>query len=208
MINEVQRLIKHEAEAIQNIPVSDQYEKAIELIEKHVHQLHGKLVASGMGKAGQIALNIATTFSSTGTPAVFLHPSDAQHGDLGVIQPNDVLLLISNSGKTREILELVDLADNLYPNLPIIVITGNPEGELCQLANITLFTGNPEEVCTLGLTPSTSTTTMTVIGDILVVLMMKRIGFTNADYAKRHHGGYLGDKSRRQARLSPDQLSS
>ena len=206
MINEVQRLIKHEAEAIQNIPVSDQYEKAIELIEKHVHQLHGKLVASGMGKAGQIALNIATTFSSTGTPAVFLHPSDAQHGDLGVIQPNDVLLLISNSGKTREILELVDLADNLYPNLPIIVITGNPEGELCQLANVTLFTGNPDEVCTLGLTPSTSTTTMTVIGDVLVVLMMKRIGFTNADYAKRHHGGYLGDKSRRQARINQDIL--
>ena len=150
-----------------------------------------------MGKAGQIALNIATTFSSTGTPAVFLHPSDAQHGDLGVIQPNDILLLISNSGKTREILELVDLADNLHPNLPIIVITGNPEGELCQTADATLFTGNPAEVCTLGLTPSTSTTTMTVIGDVLVVLMMKRIGFTNADYAKRHHGGYLGDKSRR-----------
>ncbi|WP_163709111.1 SIS domain-containing protein [Mangrovibacterium lignilyticum] len=200
MINEVSKLIKHEAEAIQNIPISDQYEKAINLIEKHVHQLNGKLVASGMGKAGQIALNIATTFSSTGTPAVFLHPSDAQHGDLGVIQPNDVLLLISNSGKTREILELVDLADNLYPNLPIIVITGNPDGELCKMADATLFTGNPSEVCTLGLTPSTSTTTMTVIGDVLVVLMMKKIGFTNADYAKRHHGGYLGDKSRRQAR--------
>ncbi|WP_372775936.1 SIS domain-containing protein [Mangrovibacterium sp.] len=200
MINEIIRLIKHEADAIQNIPVSDQYEKAIRLIETQVHQKNGKLVASGMGKAGQIALNIATTFSSTGTPAVFLHPSDAQHGDLGVIQPNDVLLLISNSGKTREILELVDLADNLYPNLPIIVITGNPEGELCKTADATLFTGNPAEVCTLGLTPSTSTTTMTVIGDILVVLMMKKIGFSNADYAKRHHGGYLGDKSRRQAR--------
>jgi len=202
MISEVKKLIQQEAEAIQNIPVSDQYEKAIDLIERHVHMLHGKLVASGMGKAGQIALNIATTFSSTGTPAVFLHPSDAQHGDLGVIQPNDILLLISNSGKTREILELVDLTDNLYQNLPIIVITGNQEGELGQMADVTLFTGNPDEVCALGLTPSTSTTTMTVIGDVLVVLMMKRIKFTNADYAKRHHGGYLGDKSRRQARLS------
>lgn len=201
MLNEVIRLINHEAEAIRNIPVNDQYEKAIQLINKHVHQLNGKLVASGMGKAGQIALNIATTFSSTGTPAVFLHPSDAQHGDLGVIQPNDVLLLISNSGKTREIVELVDLADNLYANLPIIVITGNPDSELCKMADVTLCTGNPQEVCTLGLTPSTSTTTMTVIGDVLVVLMMKTIGFTNADYAKRHHGGYLGDKSRRQARM-------
>ncbi|MCW0483663.1 SIS domain-containing protein [Gaoshiqia sediminis] len=201
MIEEVQKLIKHEAEAILNIPVTDQFEKAIELINERVHRQKGKLVASGMGKAGQIALNIATTFSSTGTPAVFLHPSDAQHGDLGVVQPNDILLLISNSGKTREILELVDLADNLYQGLPIIVITGNPDGELAQLADVTLFTGNPAEVCILGLTPSTSTTTMTVIGDILVVLMMKQIGFSNEEYAKRHHGGYLGDKSRNQARL-------
>ena len=90
----------------------------------------------------------------------FLHPSDAQHGDLGVVQPNDVLLLISNSGKTREIVELVELADNLYPNLPILVITGNEESELAQMADAVLFTGNPAEVCTLGLTPSTSTTTM------------------------------------------------
>ena len=201
MLEEVQKLIQHEADAIRNIPVTDQFGKAIDLIEERVHRLKGKLVASGMGKAGQIALNIATTFSSTGTPAVFLHPSDAQHGDLGVIQPNDVLLLISNSGKTREILELVSLADNLYEGLPIIVITGNPEGELAQMADVTLFTGNPAEVCTLGLTPSTSTTTMTVIGDVLVVMMMKRIGFSYEEYAKRHHGGYLGDKSRSQARL-------
>ncbi len=201
MKEEVAKLIKQEADAISSIPVTDQYEKAIQIIQERVHQLNGKLVASGMGKAGQIALNIATTFSSTGTPAVFLHPSDAQHGDLGVVQPNDVLLLISNSGKTREIVELVELADNLYPNLPILVITGNEESELAQMADAVLFTGNPAEVCTLGLTPSTSTTTMTVIGDILVVLLMKAIGFTNEEYAKRHHGGYLGDKSRSQARL-------
>lgn len=201
MKEEVLKLIKQEAEAIASIPVTDQYEKVVEIIKNRVHQLKGKLVASGMGKAGQIALNISTTFSSTGTPAVFLHPSDAQHGDLGVIQPNDVLLLISNSGKTREILELVNLADNLYPNLPIIVITGNPESQLAQIADAVLFTGNPDEVCALGLTPSTSTTTMTVIGDVLVVLMMKEIRFTNEEYAKRHHGGYLGDKSRTQARL-------
>jgi arabinose-5-phosphate isomerase len=208
MIEKVQKLIRHEAEAIANIPVSDQYNKAVELIEQRVHQMSGKLVASGMGKAGQIALNIATTFSSTGTPAVFLHPSDAQHGDLGVLQPNDILLLISNSGKTREILELVDLADNLYRELPIIVITGNKESELAKIADVTLYTGNPSEVCILGLTPSTSTTTMTVIGDVLVVLMMEKIGFTSEDYAKRHHGGYLGDKSRSQARLVKAQTNA
>lgn len=196
----IERVILHESEAIRNIPVTGAYEKAAGIIYDRVHRNKGKLVASGMGKAGQIALNIATTLSSTGTPAVFLHPSDSQHGDLGVLQENDVLLLISNSGKTREILELVQLAGNLYPGIPLVVITGNQESELASMADVCLFTGAPAEVCPLGLTPSTSTTAMTVIGDILMVLMMTKIGFTNEDYAKRHHGGYLGDKSREQAK--------
>ncbi|MDD2380797.1 MAG: SIS domain-containing protein [Mariniphaga sp.] len=195
----VQKVIEKEAEAIRNIPVSSSFSKAIEVIYERVHLQNGKLVASGMGKAGQIAQNIATTFSSTGTPAVFLHPSDSQHGDLGVIQTNDVLLLISNSGKTREIIELVGLANNLNPGLPLIVISGDPASALAQNAHVFIHTGNPAEVCPLGLTPTTSTTVMTVIGDALVVAMMKKIGFTSSDYAKRHHGGYLGDKSRSQA---------
>ncbi len=199
MIEKIKAVLRQEAEAVQNIPVTGEYEKAIKIIDEQVHQKGGKLVASGMGKAGQIALNIATTFSSTGTPAVFLHPSDAQHGDLGVIQPNDVLFLISNSGKTREILELVELADRLYKDLPLIVITSQEDSELARMADVCLLTGNPKEVCILGLTPSTSTTMMTVIGDVLVVLMMEQIGFSNEDYAKRHHGGYLGNKSREQA---------
>ncbi len=192
----IQRLLNAEAEAIRCIPVNDSFSKALELIYTSVHINHGKLIASGMGKAGQIAINIATTFSSTGTPAVFLHPSDAQHGDLGIIQKNDILLLISNSGKTREIIELVQLARNLIRNIPVILITGNPENELSHLADTTIYTGNPDEVCPLGLTPTTSTTSMTVIGDILVVLMMQKIGFSAEEYAKRHHGGYLGYKSR------------
>ncbi len=195
----IEQVIRHESEAIRNIPVTGEFEKAIGLIYDRVHLRKGKVVASGMGKAGQIALNIATTFSSTGTPAVFLHPSDSQHGDLGVIQENDALLLISNSGKTREILELIDLADNLYPDLPLIVITGNLKSELAQKADACLFTGAPAEVCPLGLTPSTSTTAMTVIGDVLMVMMMKKIDFTHEQYAKRHHGGYLGDLSRRKS---------
>jgi len=93
----------------------------------------------------------------------------------------------------------VSLARKLYSGLPIIVITGNPDSTLPSEADITLFTGNPPEVCPLGLTPTTSTTVMTVMGDALVVLMMEKIGFTAADYAKRHHGGYLGDKSRNYA---------
>jgi len=196
ILNEIVNLLKQESEAIQNIPVSDSYIKAVDLIYQKVHQEGGKVIASGMGKAGQIAANIATTLSSTGTQSVFLHPSEAQHGDLGVIRENDVLIVLSNSGKTREIIELVELTHILYNKVPLIVITGNPEGELPKIAEVSIFTGNPKEVCALGLTPTTSTTAMTVIGDILVVLEMKKIGFTHADYAKRHHGGYLGQKSR------------
>ena len=157
MISSIHELLQREAQAVLNIPVTDAYEKAVELIVEQVHRKKGKLVTSGMGKAGQIAMNIATTFCSTGIPAVFLHPSEAQHGDLGILQENDLLLLISNSGKTREIVELTDL---------------------------------------LGMTPTTSTTIMTVIGDILVVETMKQTGFTIEEYSKRHHGGYLGERSR------------
>jgi len=200
MNEEIRKILKDESNAILNIPVTESFVKALDLIYLQVHERGGKVIASGMGKAGQIAINIATTLSSTGTPAVFLHPADAQHGDLGVLQKNDLLLLISNSGKTREILELYDLARHLSPDIPVILITGNDKSPLADRANVTIFTGAPSEVCALGLTPTTSTTVMTVIGDILVVMMMKRIKFTNEDYAKRHHGGYLGHKSREAAR--------
>jgi len=196
MLEEIKKIFLHESLAIMNIPISDVYTEALDAIYKAVHQNSGKVVVSGMGKAGQIAVGIATTFSSTGTPAVWLHPADAQHGDLGIICKNDILLLISNSGKTREIVELVALVKRLCENIPIIVITGNPNSELAQNANVCIPTGNPAEVCSLGLSPTTSTTVMSVIGDALVVQMMKRIEFNCADYAKRHHGGYLGQKSR------------
>ena len=194
--DDIRSILTHEASAIINIPISDAYGKAIDLIVEQVNEKKGKLVTSGMGKAGQIAQNIATTFSSTGTPAVFLHPSEAQHGDLGILQQNDIVLAISNSGKTREIIELITLAKNLIADIQFIVITSDPESLLAQKADVCLLTGHPDEVCGLGLTPTTSTTVMTVIGDILVVGTMKRIGFTISDYAKRHHGGYLGEKSR------------
>lgn len=189
-------ILKAESEAIKSIPYTDDYDKAVNLIVEHVHRRGGKLVTSGMGKAGQIAMNIATTFSSTGIPAVNLHPSEAQHGDLGVLQPNDVMLLISNSGKTREILELVSLTRRLVVDVPIVVITGKADSPLAQMADATLFTGGAPEVCPLGLTPTTSTTMMTVIGDVLVVNVMKLTGFTRHDYALRHHGGYLGHAAR------------
>jgi arabinose-5-phosphate isomerase len=195
-LSEIRDIIDREIAGISRIPIDAAILKAIDLIHHHVHHLGGKVVVSGLGKAGQIGHNIATTLSSTGTPSVFLHPSEAQHGDLGVIQKNDILFLISNSGKTREILELMHLADRLYPGIHSIALTGHPENELGTEADICLSTGYPEEVCPLGLTPTTSTTVMTVLGDVIVVLMMKRIGFSKADYARRHHSGYLGQKSR------------
>lgn len=199
MKDKVGRIFESEASAISRIPVNDSYEKVTDIIYRHVHENNGKLITSGMGKAGQIAHNIATTFSSTGTPSVFLHPSEAQHGDLGVLQKNDVLLAISNSGKTREIIELIDLKNNLFSSIPVIVLTGNENSPLALKADIVITTGFPKEVCPLGLTPTTSTTVFTVIGDALVVLMMEKIGFTPEDYSKRHHGGYLGIKSREKS---------
>lgn len=196
IINRMRGILDAESRAIASIPITDRYADAVDIIVEHIHRRGGKLVTSGMGKAGQIALNIATTFASTGTPAVNLHPGEAQHGDLGVLQPNDVLLLISNSGKTREIVALVELAHGLYSDIPVIVITGAENSPLAKAADVTLFTGGAREVCPLGLTPTTSTTVMTVIGDVLVVNTMEAIGFTRDQYAKRHHGGYLGATAR------------
>ena len=193
---EIRRVLDQEAEAIRSIPISTQYDEVVELIFEKVHLKGGKIIASGMGKAGHVANHMATTLSSTGTPSLFLHPSEAQHGDLGIIRQNDILLVLSNSGKTREILELVELTHALHPGIPVVIITGNPDGPLARESKLVLFTGNPSEVCPLKLTPTTSATAMAVIGDVLVVLMMKRIGFTSRDYALRHHGGYLGQKSR------------
>ncbi len=123
MKNSIKELIRLEVEAIQNIPVNDSFEKAVRLIKNYVHDIpsNGKVVLSGMGKCGQIALNIATTLSSTGTPSVYLHPSEAQHGDLGVLCKHDVLILLSNSGKTREIIELITLSRILQPSVRVIV---------------------------------------------------------------------------------------
>lgn len=196
MKDKITQLIAKEIEAIQNIPIEGDVEKAVELIYEQVHRKGGKVIVSGMGKAGQIGINISTTLSSTGTPAVFIHPAEAQHGDLGVIQQNDILLAISNSGKTREVIELEYLARNLCPGMKMIVLTGKKESDLARKADVVLWTGGPEEICPLGLTPTTSTTVMTVAGDILVVLLMEKTGFTKEEYAKRHHSGYLGDKAR------------
>jgi arabinose-5-phosphate isomerase len=206
MIESIKKILEKEIEAIGNIPLDNQYEKAVNIIRNKVNGNGGKVVISGMGKAGQIGLNISTTFSSTGTPSVYLHPSEAQHGDLGILQSNDVLILLSNSGKTREILELIQLSRNLYKNIPIISITGKKDSELAKESNVCLHIGDAEEICPLGLTPTISTTLMTVMGDILVVETMKKIKFTKKEYSKRHHSGYLGKKSKEESKYPPGSL--
>ena len=139
---DIRTVLSQEADAIRAIPITEAYEEVIDLIYKKVHGKGGKLIASGMGKAGHVANHMATTFSSTGTPALFIHPSEAQHGDLGIIRENDVLIVLSNSGKTREILELVELTAALHSGIPVVVITGNPEGPLAQQSQLVLFTGH------------------------------------------------------------------
>jgi arabinose-5-phosphate isomerase len=191
-------IIQKEANAISRIPITEDYSKAVDLVFNAVCKNGGKVICSGMGKAGQVAHNLATTLSSTGIISYFLHPSEAQHGDLGIIHPNDVLVVISNSGKTRELIELTELSARLTGGNKIICITGNENSPLHHRSDITLLTGNPAEVCPLGLTPTTSITVMTVICDLLVVGLMERTGFTAADYALRHHSGYLGQKARNE----------
>ena len=196
MLDKLKSLVDKEIKALQQIPIDETIIRAVELIHNRVHEFGGKVVLAGMGKAGQIGMNIATTLSSTGTPSIFVHPMEAQHGDIGVLQKNDVVILISNSGVTDEVVMLADLVKKLYSEMPIISLTGDRNGKLHKLAQVSLITGKPDEICPLGLTPTTSTTAMTVIGDLIVVALMEKIGFTKEQYAKRHHSGYLGNKAR------------
>lgn len=196
MLDLIETLLAAEAAAIRAIPADNPFEEcAVWFIE--TARAGGKVVVSGVGKAGEIGKKMATTFCSVGVPSVFLHPLEAQHGDLGILHGNDVLLLISNSGKTREVLELAALARRMHGEIGIVALTGNLESDVAQGADLVLWNGNPREICPLGLTPTTSTTTMAVIGDILAVLVVRLSGYQAHEYALRHHSGYLGEKSRR-----------
>ncbi|MDE2254360.1 MAG: SIS domain-containing protein [Betaproteobacteria bacterium] len=191
MQNTIQSILAAEAAAIQNIPLDNPFEPAVQCFLEAA-RAGGKVVVSGVGKAGGVGAKIATTLCSVGVPSIFLHPLEAQHGDLGVLGVHDCLLLISNSGKTREVVELVHLARKLHQEVRIITITGKRGSELAACSDLVLWTGGPPEVCPLGLAPTTSTTVMSVIGDVLTVLAVQIGGFTHNDYALRHHGGYLG----------------
>ena len=168
--------------------LDENFVRAVEMMQG----CKGKVVVTGVGKSGLICAKIAATLSSTGTPAFYLHSGDAVHGDLGMVMPDDIVVAVSNSGETDEILKL--LPHFKHHGLKLIVITGNPESTLAQAGELVLNVRVKEEACPLGLAPTTSTTVALAMGDALAVVLLEQKGFNEADFAMRHPGGILGRK--------------
>jgi len=184
------RTIRLEAEAITTLQgmVNDDFEKAV----KAIIETNGRVVISGIGKSALIAQKLVATLNSTGTPAIFLHAADAIHGDLGMVQENDVVMVISKSGESPEIKVLVPLIRNFGNTL--IAMVGNMESYLARNASIILNTTVSQEACPNNLAPTSSTTAQLVMGDAIAVCLMELKGFTSEDFARFHPGGTLGKK--------------
>ncbi|TAM82711.1 MAG: KpsF/GutQ family sugar-phosphate isomerase [Acidobacteria bacterium] len=187
------RVLEIEARAIAELigRLDQQFERAVETILA----CRGRLVVAGMGKSGLIGQKISATFSSTGTPSFFLHPAEALHGDLGRLVPNDVLMALSYSGETEELLRLLDTIKRLA--IPLIVLTGMPNSTLAQSSDVVIDVSISEEACPLGLAPTASTTAMLAVGDALAMALLEKRGFKQEDYAALHPGGGLGVRLRR-----------
>lgn len=190
IIQSALRTIKLEAASINELKsfIDASFEKAVQLI----YQSKGRLVISGIGKSALVAQKIVATFNSTGTPSLFMHAADAIHGDLGMIQKDDVVLIISKSGESPEIKLLVPLIKN-FGN-PLIAIVGNMKSFLAIQSNIVLNTTVSQEACPNNLAPTNSTTAQMVMGDALAVALIELHGFSNNDFAKYHPGGNLGKR--------------
>lgn len=187
MIERAKQLLEKEIQALQTLPLDENIETCVKLFK----ECKGKVVFFGMGKAGIVSKKIAATLSSTGTPAMFIHPGEAAHGDLGMVSDNDVIVALTNSGKTKEILLILKLCKSLF-SCPIVGITSSKTAKISLYCDLILEIGKVKEICPFGLAPTSSTTVMMCLGDILAVLTMEEKGFTIEDYGKRHHGGYLG----------------
>jgi arabinose-5-phosphate isomerase len=187
------RVLEIEARAIAELVgrLDRRFEQAVETI----FACRGRLVVAGIGKSGLVGQKISATFSSTGTPSFFLHPAEALHGDLGRLVPNDVLLALSYSGETEELLRLLDTVKRLA--VPLIVLTGMPASTLAQASDVVIDVSISEEACPLGLAPTASTTAMLAVGDALAMALLERRGFKEEDYAALHPGGGLGVRLRR-----------
>ena len=190
IVNAAKKTIELEASSIKGLLafVDESFVDAVNAI----HQTKGRVVVSGIGKSAIIGQKIVSTFNSTGTPSLFMHAADAIHGDLGMVQENDVVIIISKSGNSPEIKVLVPLIKNFGNAL--IAITGNLQGYLANNANIILNTTIEQEACPNNLAPTTSTTAQMVMGDALAVSLMELNGFNTADFARYHPGGNLGKR--------------
>lgn len=187
-VNSALRVLEIETQAIVDLKASinHDFEQACELLL----ETKGKVVVSGMGKSGHIGKKIAATLASTGTPAFFMHPGEANHGDLGMLSKQDVLIAISNSGETSELLSLLPVVKRL--GLPVIAMSSNPDSTLAGLSDIHLCVKVQQEACSLGLAPTSSTTATLVLGDALAVALLDARKFTPQDFALSHPGGALG----------------
>ncbi len=185
-------VLQSEAEAILRLrdQLDETFEKAIDLLAA----CRGRVVWTGMGKSGIICRKVAATMSSTGTPAMFLHPAEAIHGDLGMVTPADVVVAISNSGTTDELLRLVEYLKRL--GTPLVALTSNPSSPLAHYADVHLNLGVTREACPNNLTPTASTTASLALGDALAIALSVRKGFKPEDFARLHPGGRLGRRLR------------
>lgn len=184
------KVLQIEADAVQALVerVDDQFVAAVEALRVCT----GRVVVTGMGKSGQICRKIAATLASTGTPALFLHPAEGAHGDLGVLTRDDVVLAISQSGETEELSRILPSLKRL--GVPIIAFTGRPASTLAKASNVVLDTSVAEEACPLGLAPTSSTTATLALGDALAVALLDARGFRSEDFARLHPAGALGRK--------------
>ncbi len=188
IIKEAKKVLEIEYKAIKELidRIGDDFVKAIELLD----QCKGRVIITGMGKSGLIGKKIAATLASTGTPAFFLHPAEAIHGDLGIVTPDDIIIAISNSGNSNEIIELLPFFKRF--GIKVIAFTGNKNSQLAQSSDICLDISVKTEACPFDLVPTTSTTATLSMGDALAVALLKKKGFNKEDFAILHPGGSLG----------------
>lgn len=187
----MQAVLNAEAEAIAAVNITDDFERAVTVMQ----QCQGKIITTGIGKAGYIAKKFAATLCSTATPADFIHPAEAAHGDLGLVGQRDVMIAFSTSGKSREVIEILELSRHLGVET-IIGVTSHPDSDLRDQSDFVLDMGEIEEPCPLGLTPSATMAVMLAISDAIALALMEQKGVTREDYGLRHHGGYLGRAAR------------
>ena len=189
-LKEARRVLSLEADSILDLAnhLDDNFTKAIAILK----EIQGRIIVTGIGKSGHIANKIAATLSSTGTPAFFIHPTEASHGDLGMLTRDDALVILSNSGETQELLDIISFAKRF--GLPIISMTRDADSTLGRASNVVLTLPPYQEACPHQLAPTTSTTLMLALGDAIAVTLLQQNGFTEMDFKNLHPGGKLGSK--------------